>query len=154
MIFAVSQTLEVLADLLDFERSVLVAVAEKLKEPPNKPVQSSQAVDQTELPRHLYEKNGLVVSFNPQGKPFFGDSRGYNQNRIERRYSDNRWYIRQNRLLDQIGRELVTKRGRGGRVFIDVRGVRTKPKLQYLDIVNWTLPRSSPLLRERLIETN
>jgi hypothetical protein len=138
-------------DLEDFEKAICIAVVEKLEQPPSEPIRSEQPFDIEDVPRHFYQRNALVLSFDIQGRPFLLDSRGYNRNERRQPYPDRRWYLRRNRLLDRIGKELETIRGEGGgRVFIDISGVRTKEQeRQYIDILNWTLPRESQLLRVR-----
>lgn len=137
-------------DLEEFEKAICIAVAEKLEQPPSEPILKELVME--ELPRHFYKRNALVLSFDTQRRPFLLDSKGYNRNERSKPYPDRRWYIRPNALLDRIGKELEKIRGeRRGRVFIDTSGVRTKEKeRQYVNVLNWTLPRESQLLRVRL----
>ncbi len=122
------------AELVEFEIAVLRAALEPSDE-------GGRELGDNPIPRYFFHAGALVVSFDPQLRPFLCDTRGWNRNR--------RKPIKSTALISRIAAALGESRPEGGRVFLDASGVRTTIENQQIVLITWKLPRESNILTPR-----
>ena len=143
-------------DLTQFERAVGIACATKSDKriEHQRPANIDRASGT--LPSGFTAEDGsLVISFDRGWYPFLCNSRGD-------KTAPQRWYIpKVSRLIAQVARALQTPMQKaisyvpGGRIFLDAAGVRRTPQGHAeIAVLRWGLPRESPLLCRRALDTS